>query len=197
MMRLTPLLRRAAAVAPRMQLATSRMPAFIAPRSFSVSAFASSHGKAEGELKFEESGIEKSDPVFVDEFKKKNIFKIEDKVGEKEISLEEEKNFPINVTILVEKKGAADGDAGAMEITAVAQDKAFLIESVTFSSSSSLVNDQTAEGDWQRRGRYGGPVFTDLDDDLQDLFHGFLKERGFDEELAEFIPSYIVHKSRM
>ncbi|KAJ3112851.1 hypothetical protein HDU96_004112 [Phlyctochytrium bullatum] len=174
--------------------------------------------KLREELKFEQSNAEKEEPTFVHEFKQKNIFKIEDRVGEKEINLvrnfgnentdalseqyefedeemDEERAFPVNVTILIEKKAGSE-DAGAMEITAVAQDKSFLIESVSFCSSSPLINDQTAEGDWQRRGRYGGPVFTDLDDDLQELFHTFLKERGFDEGLAEFIPLYIEWKEQ-
>ncbi|KAJ3216546.1 Mitochondrial acidic protein mam33 [Dinochytrium kinnereticum] len=235
MMRFTPIVRRCVA-APRMQqlaamsASVSRMT--IAPRAFSASALASSHGKVDRdlshklreELKFEESDAGKTTPEFLEEFKEKNIFKIEDKIGEKEISLvrtfgnekitaifstdalsesyemeeedmDDDSKFPINVTILIEKKAGAE-DTGAMEISAIAQDKAFMVESVTFCKSSSLINDQTAEGDWQRRGRYGGPVFTDLDDDLQDLFHNFLKERGFDEELAAFIPEYIVHKEQ-
>ncbi|KAJ3109081.1 Mitochondrial acidic protein mam33 [Phlyctochytrium planicorne] len=212
-------------------------PRVVAQRAFSVTPMSLSHGKVDRdlshklreELKFEESPAEGEDaigePAFLTDFKKSKLFKIEDKTGEKEISLvrtfgnekitaifstdalsdsyeyeedaveDEEKLFPVNVTILIEKKTSSE-DVGAMEISAVAQDKTFLIESVTYSNSSSLINDQTAEGDWQRRGRYGGPVFTDLDDDLQDLFHNYLAERGFDENLAEFIPLYIEWKEQ-
>lgn len=97
--------------------------------------------------------------------------------------------------MLVEKKSGSE-DHGALDISVTAQDGAFFIESVAFSPSSSLVSDQTAEGDWQRRGRFGGPVFGDLDDSLQELFHNYLEERGLDEQLANFIPQYVEHKEQ-
>jgi complement component 1 Q subcomponent-binding protein len=99
------------------------------------------------------------------------------------------------LTVLVEKK-IGNEDAGALEIAATLQEQSFFIESVSFSENAAIAVDQTAEGDWQRRGRYGGPVFQDLDEGLQDLFHDFLKERGFDASLADFIPTYIEHKEQ-
>ncbi|KAJ3405449.1 hypothetical protein CcCBS67573_g03434 [Chytriomyces confervae] len=201
-------------------------------RAFSAASFARSHGqsdrdlshKLESELKFEKENGESSIPPFIKSFNDKGVFKIEDKVGEKEVTLvrnfgnekisvifstdaladkaefdegdsEVEETFSVNVTVLIEKK-AGTTDNGALELNATIQDNAFLIDGVSFNPSSSLMSDQSAEGDWQRRGRYGGPVFQDLDESLQDHFHEFLKERGFDEALAEFIPQYIDFKEQ-
>jgi complement component 1 Q subcomponent-binding protein, mitochondrial len=101
----------------------------------------------------------------------------------------------VNLTILIEKK-MAEEDYGALEISATLQDQTFFIDSVAFNPSSELMMDQSAEGDWQRRGRYGGPVFQELDEGLQEHFHEFLKERGFDKTLAEFIPAYLEYKEQ-
>lgn len=58
------------------------------------------------------------------------------------------------------------------------------------------MSDSTAEGEWQRRAAYGGPVFSDLDEALQDYFHKYLKERGCDEFLAETITEYSMYKEQ-
>ncbi|KAJ3077298.1 Mitochondrial acidic protein mam33 [Podochytrium sp. JEL0797] len=180
--------------------------------------------KLESELKFEKESIESATPSFIKAFNDMGVFKIEDKVGEKEVTLvrnfgnekisvifstdaiadksefdeaesDQDEVFAVNATILIEKKSSA-GDNGALELQATVQDNSFFIDSVRFNPNSSLMVDQSAEADWQRNGRYGGPVFQDLDEGLQDQFHEFLKERGFDEALSEFIPQYIDFKEQ-
>ncbi|KAJ3416822.1 Mitochondrial acidic protein mam33 [Chytridiales sp. JEL 0842] len=223
------------AVVPRQAIASiSVLPRLTPTRLFSAAPVARSHGKGDRdlahklkeELNYELEGAEKAIPDFVKDFQGKGVFKIEDKRGEKEVTLtrnfgtekisvifstdslldqsefdeaeEEEsaeKGFPVNMTILIEKK-VGNEDAGSLEISATLQDQSFFIDSVSFSENSSIMVDQTAEGDWQRRGRYGGPVFQDLDEGLQELFHDFLAERGFDAALADFIPSYIEFKEQ-
>ncbi|KAI8612342.1 mitochondrial glycoprotein [Chytriomyces sp. MP71] len=226
-------------------------PAPVWSRAFSAAPLARSHGqgdrdlahKLESELKFEKENQDAAVPAFIKEFNNKGIFKvnhcfpllsgflkgyeemsIEDKVGEKEVTLvrnfgnekisvifstdalaekaefdegesDVEETFSVNVTVLIEKK-VGTTDHGALELNATIQENAFFIDSVSFNPSSSLMSDQSAEGDWQRRGRYGGPVFQDLDEALQDQFHDFLRERGFDEALAEFVPQYIDFKEQ-
>ncbi|KAJ3045246.1 Mitochondrial acidic protein mam33 [Rhizophlyctis rosea] len=179
--------------------------------------------KLKEERQYEVENTEK-DPEFLKEFSSGGVWKIEDKAGEKEVALkrtfgnesitvlfstdaltesdpleqeedeEDERSVPIPVSIIIEKKG--NSDVGALEIAATAQDESFFIESVSFSNTASLLNDQTAEGDWTRRGKYGGPVFHDLDEGLQDTFHEYLRERGFDEQLAEFLPQYVELKEQ-
>jgi complement component 1 Q subcomponent-binding protein len=39
-------------------------------------------------------------------------------------------------------------------------------------------------------------VFADLDEGLQDEFHSYLQARGFDKELAAFVPQYIEMKEQ-
>ncbi|KAI9341811.1 mitochondrial glycoprotein [Zopfochytrium polystomum] len=179
--------------------------------------------KLREELKFETEEAPE-EPKEVKSYLSKGVFKVESKPGEKETtltrtfgnekisvifstdSLNEEPNFdedeseepktvPINLTVVCEKK-AGGVDAGALELSVTLEDGSFFIDSVNFFPTSSLASDTSAEGDWQRRGRYGGPVFGDLDEQLQDLFHQFLSERGFDEELAAFLPSFIEVKEQ-
>jgi len=50
-----------------------------------------------------------------------------------------------------------------------------------------LANDETAEGDWKRRGVYTGPVFNDLEEGVVDAWHKYIEERGFDAQLSEFV----------
>jgi complement component 1 Q subcomponent-binding protein len=56
--------------------------------------------------------------------------------------------------------------------------------------------EESAQGDYVRQDAYGGPVFEQLDPELQDKFASFLSERGFDEALAEFIPAFVEAKEQ-
>ncbi|KAJ3300896.1 Mitochondrial acidic protein mam33, partial [Kappamyces sp. JEL0829] len=69
---------------------------------------------------------------------------------------------PIAVSIIVEK----DGQEGALEVTSTVQGESFFIDNVSFIASAKLAQDQTAEGDWSRRGKFSGPVFADLDESV-------------------------------
>lgn len=99
--------------------------------------------------------------------------------------------FPVRVSITIEKPGK-----GALLIQTSAQDGAFDIEDVYHFAKADLANAETAEKDWTRQSLYGGPVYANLDEDLQALFERYLEERGFDAELANFIPDYITVKEQ-
>ncbi|KAJ3359689.1 Mitochondrial acidic protein mam33 [Kappamyces sp. JEL0680] len=99
---------------------------------------------------------------------------------------------PIAVSIIVEK----DGQEGALEVTSTVQGESFFIDNVSYIASAKLAQDQTAEGDWSRRGKFSGPVFADLDESVIESFHQYIEERGFDKELAEFITNYVVAKEQ-
>eukprot|EP00842_Homolaphlyctis_polyrhiza_P003381 jgi/Hompol1/4043/HPOL_006894-RA len=175
--------------------------------------------KLREELKFEVDAAKDNDTSFIEEFKKKGVWKVEDKAGSKEVYLtrsfgnekitvyfntdaltdsnnfedqpdNEDEGFPVVTSVIIEKQGVE----GALEITATAEDGAFFVDHVSHVKSGSLALDQSAEGDWQRRGQYGGPVFGDLDDGLQELFGRYLEERGFDTGLANFVGLYIENK---
>lgn len=53
---------------------------------------------------------------------------------------------------------------GVVTIDTVAQDGEMAIESVMFYGDSKLAGEQSAEADWQRRGLYIGPQFSELDE---------------------------------
>ncbi|KAJ3127964.1 Mitochondrial acidic protein mam33 [Nowakowskiella sp. JEL0407] len=209
--------------------------ALVSSRSFSVSAFARSQGlvdkdlvqKLKEEHAYELENGESETPEFLKSFQNLGIWKIEDKTGEKEVTLsrtfgsekisvifstdalntaeedmgegdeesEPESPYAVNLTIIMEKKSAGH-DHGAIEVVATLQDSQIYIDNVSFNSSSSLAVDTTAEADWQRRGKYGGPIFQDLDEDLQDLFQKYIEERGIDENFSNFIPSYLEYKEQ-
>ena len=126
---------------------------------------------------------------FLEEFKSKGIWEVVDTAGQKEVTLtrkfgnekisvlfstdalqdtfdenemeqeeEQEQDTPVGVSIIIEK----DSQKGALEITASAQESSFFIDNVSYLPTAELANDTTAQGDWARRGAFGGPVFQDL-----------------------------------
>lgn len=101
-------------------------------------------------------------------------------------------SFVVRCTAHVSKK-----DAGTLEFALTITDGQFLIDAVNLGSDSSLMLEDTAEADWKRNGLYGGPIFEELDEDLQSLFGKYLEERGFNPELADFIAEYIEYKEQI
>ncbi|KAJ3271953.1 Mitochondrial acidic protein mam33 [Terramyces sp. JEL0728] len=161
----------------------------------------------------------KETPDFLRDFKSRGIWTIQDTEGQREVSLkrkfenehisvifstdaisdaveefesEEEPISPVTVSILIEK----DNHDGALEITAVAQDETFFIENVTYLKSKSVAHDSSAEADWVRRGDFGGPSFSEMDEKLIETFHKYIEERGFDSELSNFVADYVVLKEQ-
>lgn len=104
-------------------------------------------------------------------------------------------SFPIPTTISIYKPNTAQS---ALQFHTTVQDGAFFIDQVNFyKDGAKLLADDTAEGDWVRAGRYSGPVFEDLDEDLQDSFHKVLEERGLNESVANFMMDYIEYKEQL
>lgn len=101
--------------------------------------------------------------------------------------------FPVRCLITISKPGST----GSLSIDSIAQDGAFIIESVSNVKDSALAKATTAEADWEKRGLYSGPPFAELDEDLQVSFEKFLEERAIDENLANFVPNYVFHKDQI
>ncbi|KAJ3342923.1 Mitochondrial acidic protein mam33 [Gonapodya sp. JEL0774] len=176
--------------------------------------------KLDDEYKYEVESDEGA-PEFLTVFQKSGLFKIQDTPGEKEVKLtrtldgekisilfstdslaesdwseeaegaEAETPTSVNCTVLVDK-----GKAGTLEFAVTVDGGEFMIDTVAYGKDSSLMVEETAEADWKRKGTYGGPVFQELDEELQDLLAKYLEERGFDESLAEFIPKYVEFKEQ-
>ncbi|KAG0274910.1 Mitochondrial acidic protein mam33 [Linnemannia exigua] len=100
--------------------------------------------------------------------------------------------FPVRCLITISKP-----NAGSISIDAIAQDGAFIVESISNIKDSALATSSTAEADWEKRGLYSGPPFAELDENLQVEFEKFLEERQIDGDLANFVPNYVFHKDQV
>ncbi|KAF9284488.1 Mitochondrial acidic protein mam33 [Linnemannia elongata] len=100
--------------------------------------------------------------------------------------------FPVRCLITITKPSA-----GSISIDAVAQDGAFIVESISNIKDSALAATSTAEADWEKRGLYSGPPFAELDENLQVEFEKYLEERQIDGDLANFVPNYVFHKDQV
>ncbi|KAF9355336.1 hypothetical protein BGX34_010537 [Mortierella sp. NVP85] len=100
--------------------------------------------------------------------------------------------FPVRCLITISKP-----DAGSISIDAIAQDGAFIVESISNIKDTALATASTAEADWEKRGLYSGPPFAELDEDLQINFEKYLDERQIDADLANFVPNYVFHKDQV
>ncbi|KAF2144639.1 uncharacterized protein K452DRAFT_266620 [Aplosporella prunicola CBS 121167] len=101
-------------------------------------------------------------------------------------------SFPAHAVIRVTK----DGQQGALCIEAVAQDSSFTISNVHYYADAENADPKTADKDYARRNLYPGPMFGNLDEDLQILLEEYLEERGVDTRMALFIPDYIDYKEQ-
>ncbi|KAI9291599.1 mitochondrial glycoprotein [Neoconidiobolus thromboides FSU 785] len=100
-------------------------------------------------------------------------------------------NPPIHATIDITKSGS-----GTITFNTVIEDGYFNIDLVTYYKDDKLAIEDGAEAEWKRHALYGGPVFNDLEEDLQILFEKYLEERGISTDLALFIPNYIQFKEQ-
>ncbi|KAF9183068.1 Mitochondrial acidic protein mam33 [Haplosporangium sp. Z 767] len=100
--------------------------------------------------------------------------------------------FPVRCLITISKP-----NAGSIAIDTIAQDGAFVVESISNIKDSAIATASTAEADWEKRGLYSGPPFAELDEDLQIAFEKFLEERQIDGDLANFVPNYVFHKDQI
>jgi len=102
-------------------------------------------------------------------------------------------SYPIRVSISITKTDAA----GVINVDAICQDGAFLVDNISFYTDTKVGTELTAEADWKRRGLYIGPHFDQLDPAVQEAFEKYFEERGIDESLAMFIPEFAEHKEQL
>jgi complement component 1 Q subcomponent-binding protein, mitochondrial len=85
---------------------------------------------------------------------------------------------------------------GALCIDATAQDSRILIEQFRFFKDADAVNPKSFDVELKGRGQYLGPVFQNLDEELQREVEVFVENRGINEELATFVGDYIDWKEQ-
>ncbi|KAF9975425.1 hypothetical protein BGZ73_000930 [Actinomortierella ambigua] len=112
--------------------------------------------------------------------------------GEEDEGEVESLTFPVRCLITISKP-----NAGSISVEAIAQDGAFIVESVANVKDNVLANSRTVEADWEKRGLYQGPPFAELDERLQVAFEHYLEERGINSDLAWFVPNYVFHKDQI
>lgn len=77
----------------------------------------------------------------------------------------------------------------------VAQDGYLHVDAVRhFKQGEFDLNNESVGG--QRQDLYMGPVFEELEEDIQTTFCRYLEERGIDTALATFLPDYVDYKEQ-
>ncbi|RKF63634.1 Mitochondrial acidic protein MAM33 [Erysiphe neolycopersici] len=104
---------------------------------------------------------------------------------------EDDISVPVRLHIVVEKPGK-----GALVIDSVIQDSMVMIESCLHYENPEHAYAKTSEQFHERQDLYAGPVFANLDEELQVLFERYLDERGINTALAIFVPEYINMKEQ-
>ncbi|KAI1149690.1 mitochondrial glycoprotein [Nemania diffusa] len=104
---------------------------------------------------------------------------IEDEEGESPV-------VPCRLNIVVEKPGR-----GALNIEAMAQDGAILVESFYYYNDPKMAHSSSPEAVHGAEDVYPGPPFGSLDEDLQLLMERYLEERGISQAMAVFVPDYM------
>lgn len=97
-----------------------------------------------------------------------------------------ESGVTCRLNIVVEKPGQ-----GALNIEAVVQDAAIIVENMYYYNDPAIAHSATPEAAHKERDVYPGPPFGTLDEDLQLLMEQYLDERGINSALAVFVPDYM------
>jgi complement component 1 Q subcomponent-binding protein len=83
-------------------------------------------------------------------------------------------------------------------LNTVAQDGYLHVDAVRYFkegqlNTSEITGNEIGE---QRQDLYMGPVYEELDEELQTTFSKYLEERGIDTALATFLPDYVDYKEQ-
>ncbi|KAL2255612.1 hypothetical protein VTK26DRAFT_3017 [Humicola hyalothermophila] len=98
----------------------------------------------------------------------------------------QEPAIPCRLNIVIEKP-----NKGALNIEALAQDGAIVVENLFYYKDAKLAHSSDAEAVHAAQDAYPGPPFGSLDEDLQILMERYLEERGITQALAVFVPDYM------
>ncbi|GAN01672.1 mitochondrial acidic protein MAM33 [Mucor ambiguus] len=102
-------------------------------------------------------------------------------------------SFPVRATVIIEKQ-----DKGSLVLNTVAQDGYLHIDAVRYFKQGQIQPHDmtTVDIGEQRQDLYMGPVFDELEEQIQTTFSRYLEERGIDTALATFLPDYVDYKEQ-
>jgi complement component 1 Q subcomponent-binding protein len=103
----------------------------------------------------------------------------------------DEAAVPCRLNIVIEKP-----NKGALNVEAVAQDGAIVVENLYYYADPKLAHSTDANAVHAAQDTYPGPPFGSLDEDLQILMERYLEERGVTPALALFAPDYMDYKEQ-
>lgn len=104
-----------------------------------------------------------------------------------DMGVDPESSVTCRLNIVIEKSG----QAGVLNIEAVAQDASIIVENMFYYDDAAIAHSANAEAVHKGTDVYPGPGFGTLDEDLQLLMEQYLDERGINSALAVFVPDYM------
>lgn len=102
------------------------------------------------------------------------------------------KSYPVPINIIIEKEGVDD----TLAFDVFADDGDIQISRIYYYSKKERANVKTVKHDYTCMTAYTGPVYGNLDEDLQRLMENYLRERGINTTLAQWVPEYIDFKEQ-
>lgn len=102
------------------------------------------------------------------------------------------KSYPVPINIIIEKEGMD----GALAFDVVAEDGDIQILRIYHYLKKEWANAKTAEQNYAHKAMYTGPPYGNLDEDLQRLVEDYLRERGMNTTLAQWVPEYVDFKEQ-
>lgn len=119
-----------------------------------------------------------------------------DEEAKEDADAEEGEEGDISIPAVVTVQKVSNPEMGGLQFEVTIENGAVFIDSALYFKDSALVNADSSAAEWARESLYGGPVFSELDENLQDLFHQYLEERGCDASLGKFLELYLDHKEQ-
>ena len=97
-------------------------------------------------------------------------------------------NFGINFTVTITKN-----DTGNKILVDCVAGQQIQISNIQYLNASASAN---ANADDEEIEAYGGPVFDQLEESLQDAFYDYLEDRGINDDMCFFVLTYSGHKEQ-
>jgi complement component 1 Q subcomponent-binding protein len=102
------------------------------------------------------------------------------------------KSYPVPMNIIIEKESME----GALAFGVAADDGDIRISRISHYSKKEWTSANMTEQRYAHEASYTGPAYGNLDEDIQRLVEDYLRERGINTALAQWVPEYIDFKEQ-